>query len=100
MGGSTVYIHPEHLAPPTQHSSYKLEFAAVNPKFQGEMYKTAYAIGFGDAFLVGTSIVQLDVENKVFVKKWKIRTATHQNQSLSPGQDQPGKMTGLSSPPV
>ena len=68
---STVFLHPEYLHPPSQFNSYKFEFAAVNPKYQGRKYTTAYGIGFGDGVLVGQSIVKLDLENKQFTRKWQ-----------------------------
>ena len=43
---STVFLHPEYLAPHNQWTEFKFEFAAVNPHFQGQGYTNAYGIGF------------------------------------------------------
>ena len=46
VDNSTVFLHPEYIAPHTQWGDYKFEFAAVNPHFQGQAYTKAYGIGF------------------------------------------------------
>ena len=72
VDSSTVYLHPEYLAPPGQISNVRFEFPAVSPKFQGLRYSTAYGIEFRKGGPVhGSGIVKLDVNKKSFEKKWE-----------------------------
>ena len=68
---SSVYLHPEYLAPPDQISSMKMEFPAVSPKFQGKKYEVAYGIEFRKGVIHGSGITKLDLKKKKFVKQWE-----------------------------
>ena len=65
---SSVYLHPEYLAPPDQISSMKMEFPAVSPKFQGKKYEVAYGIEFRKGVIHGSGITKLDLKKKKLVK--------------------------------
>jgi len=71
VDASTVYLHPEYLAPPDHISALRYEFPAVNPQFQGQKYNSAYGIEFGRGILHGSGIVKLDLNKRQFVKKWE-----------------------------
>ena len=44
---STVYLHPEYLAPPSQYEKHRaFEFGMVNPNFMSRKYRFAYGMGF------------------------------------------------------
>merc|ERR1719277_372084 len=70
VSNSTVYLHPEYLAPPYQYRTQRqLEFAMVNPNFTGKKYRYAYGVGFPTGYFAG-SIIKLDVVKKDFVSIW------------------------------
>ena len=71
VGNSTVYLHPEYLAPPSQYKRHRsFEFGMINPKFSGKKYRYSYGLGFPTGYLVG-AIMKLDVKEKMFVKFWE-----------------------------
>jgi len=73
VGGddSTVYLHPEELAPPSQYEVQRAyEFPAVHPNYRGKKYRYAYALGFSTSLMAG-SIHKLDAEAKNFINGWQ-----------------------------
>ena len=71
VGNSTVYLHPEYLAPPNQYKKHRaFEFGMINPKLYGKKYRYAYGMGFPSGYLAG-SLMKLDVEKKEFAGVWE-----------------------------
>ena len=47
VSNSTLYLHPEYLAPPSQYEKHRaFEFGMVNPNFLSKKYRFAYGMGF------------------------------------------------------
>ena len=71
VADSTIYLHPEYLAPPSQYKRQRaFEFGVVNPQYLSQKYRFAYGVGYPRGNVAG-SIIKLDTMKKKFVKTWE-----------------------------